>query len=138
MPIEPTITTLAETAQEHTQTPVWAIVIGIVSVLTSAASGVIVWLNSRANKGEDRNEKLRERLSEKSEQIVLTEVRMIGMRMDSALAEMKATLTSIQASVTRHDGDIDELHRKVNALVERLVAVEASLQRIASKGGQHG
>lgn len=131
------ILALDETAV--TATPTWAIVMVMVSVMIAIAFDVVRFLQARAEKAEvrtdqsdEKTESVKSQNDELHRQLLLKEIAGIGIQLKADQAEMraeiKAMLTAIQASVTRHDGNIDELYRMVKVLMEWKIAIEATVK----------
>ncbi|MFM9958468.1 MAG: hypothetical protein ACKVZJ_10350 [Phycisphaerales bacterium] len=133
--------TLAETAVEHAGTPSWQVVMFALGLLASLAFSVAGWLNTRAEKSEDRSDETAKENVRLGRDLLLARIDSIGERMKSdqaeMRAEMKAALTAIQASVTRHDNDIEQLSRQMHAFNDWRIALEA-VRAADVKGGQHG
>lgn len=85
-------------------------VLNVVNILATVALAVIVALWSRKDQQTDKLDHTRAVLGDTQSQVLISKIDALTAKVDAA--------------ITRHDADIDELHRKVNGMIERLVVLE--------------
>lgn len=108
-------------ADATTDTPTWAVVMVIVSVLAALVSGAMSWLSRRGESAGDRADQAGDRA--------------LDARLDAINAKLDLVQTEVRGVMQRHDADLTRLYDRVQDNAERLVALETRMDAMDVSGG---